>query len=292
MTIAAEVHLKGTLYYIHRESGELLYSNSGPARYGNQPNLFRRISREQYFHLENARKRQADNLEGVQGCHKGEIIHVFGTGPSLNDFAAKQDWTGKITFGVNAAGRDIKPLTYWSSVDDLYNKSDRALHTWVRQWLIDTQGTVKQFIRAGATVERMLYSVRIGAGKPPLWVPDYCFRYDPHGPHDHITKGVYHTLSSTQSALDIVRHMTPKAAVLWGVDYLDRSHVYTGSDDIKNDALDNPGVPWKRWKQIQEGFEKLAEAYERDGIKLLNANPKSRLECIPKVTPQEGWATQ
>lgn len=276
-----------TTYWIQRVSGELLVDRHMPQRFRASPDLFLELTEEQYQWALAVRTTAQARLETLRNAHPGEACHIFGNGPSLNAFAAGRDWSGKLSIGVNAAAHEIRPLRYWISADDLFQTAKRPLYTWVQQWLTGPdrpQGLVTLARWNARLVVQQLESMI--KGKADAWLPDHLFGHSPQGPADDLTKGLYWTASSSQAALDLARHMGCARVYLWGLDYTDRSHSYTGAPGIAGDAKDNPGKPWDDYAKHVAGFTQLKSACAKSGLQIYNANPDSRLEVFQKVDPQ------
>lgn len=273
-------------FFIHRVTGELLVDRHFPERFRQDPALYLEISEAQHAWAQSIYKAAQARLLTLEGIHRGQTCHIFGNGPSLNDFAGNKDWSGLFTIGVNAAAHRIRPLSYWISVDDLLQTQHRPLYDWIRNWMSspDRPAGMKTLGRINSrlilqSLERML------KGSADAWMPDFLFTHSPGGPADSIGKGLHWYGSSVHGALDLARYMGFSTVYLWGLDYHDRSHCYTGTADIAGDPKDNPGLPWKDFQNHVEGFSRIHEACKAAGMSVFNANPESRLEVFPKVHP-------
>jgi hypothetical protein len=277
----------GERFFINRNNAALLVDRENPQRFLTEPGLFREITRDQYVAAGTLKKQWSASLSKLQGSHTGATIHIFGNGPSLKTFAAKQDWTDKLTIGINAAGDCIKPIRYWLSVDNLLANESRPLHDWVHHWLSVVRP--RPVILSRSTAPWVIAHLeRNTAGAQDL-LPDFLFQHAAAGPMSSITDGVHWTASSVQAGLDVARHMGAARIYLWGIDYTDRSHSYTGGSQIKGDPKDNPGKPWDDFEKHVRGFKALRDACRETGIQVFNANPESKLDVFPKVQPEEAW---
>jgi len=195
-------------------------------------------------------------LRDLRNKHSDQEIHIFGTGESLNQHAAKVDWSSQITIGVNGAPRSIPNLTYWLMCDDFY-QGDKSLYVWVREWLAN--GNLP------TTLIRRGIIKHLNSG----WLPDVMFRHSPHGPVNDPALGLYWGNSSVQAAIDLARHMGAESIHLWGVDYVG-AHSYDLKDEFKS----------ADFNRIQEQFKRVGA-----GLKIFNHNPDSRLTCFPIAPP-------
>lgn len=277
-------------YFIQRNTGELLVDRHFPDRFRKSPDLFLEISHEQYRWAERLRTEASARLATLAGAHRGETIHIFGNGPSLNDFAAHQDWGGMLTIGVNAAAHEINTLRYWISADDLFQCTKRALYDWVQAWLTGDRRPKGLVALARFNARYIVKQIEHACqGRTDAWLPDHLFTHSPQGPADTIAQGLYWTASSCQTALDLARHMGCRRVYLWGLDYTDRSHSYTNAPDLKGDAKDNPGKPWDDYSKHVAGFTELAKACHQAGMQVYNANPCSKLDVFEKVDPASAY---
>src|SRR5208283_1209259 len=105
-------------HVLNLQTGEIIEDAS--RSYAHDP-AWRTISTDECEKIRAWRKRKLAGLATLKNKHAGQTIHVFGGGPSLNEYAANADWTGKITIGVNGTPRIIRPLVYWLRIDDLQN---------------------------------------------------------------------------------------------------------------------------------------------------------------------------
>ena len=284
-------------YFLNRATGRLYLDRHAPGRFTGEPERYRELSAGEYAALTAIRAQFLGSMRPYLRRHAGATVHVFGNGPSLNDFAAKQDWSAHVTLGVNAAGLHIRPLRYWLTVDNLVADGRRDLYDWLREWLESVRGRTATFTRFGAPlVLREPGSASCQLAPRNLtdcatnWLPDAMFAHAPFEPLEDIEDGLYWNSSSVQAALDLARHMGARRAILWGVDYHDRRHAYTGSAAIPRDPLDNPGTPWANWERIVHGFETVKAACAASGLEILNANPNSRLTVFPFVKPEAAFA--
>ena len=296
MTAIAEILKPSTFFFQNKQTGDLAYENGNPDRYTRFSYKWKRITRAEYDRKKAQQEADAKRLSAMHGKHAGATIHIFGNGPSLNEFAAKQDWEKKLTFGVNAAGHCINSLSYWCSVDNMWIKDGRTAHDWIVGWLKTVKGKTVTFIRRDSYAERNLYRLPLLNDGQPVWTPDFIFAYNPNPQRlDHerplttgLAAGVFHSLSSVHAAMDIARHLGVARMILWGIDYKDRAHSYSGGEQIKNDLKDNPGKPWACFGEITNGFKRVQEAC-RGAVEILNANPDSALKVFPLIEPAEAF---
>lgn len=195
-------------------------------------------------------------LRDLRNRHQGQEVHIFGTGPSLNE-AAKLDWSNKITIGVNGAPQTIPSLQYWLMCDDFLSPTnDSKLHRWVRDW-IKSPTLPFTLIRRGV--------VRQTSG----WLPNVMFRHSAFGPVSDPALGLFWGNSSVQAAIDLARHMGAASIHLWGVDY-SGGHSYDKGDQFFSAEL----------KKITAQFKRVGE-----GLEIFNRNPDSKLTCFPFLAP-------
>jgi hypothetical protein len=200
-------------------------------------------------------------LKALKGKHQGETVHIFGSGPSLNDHAKNLDWTGKLTIGVNGVPFVINALKYWLMVDDFIDPPvPSELYTEIGKWVQSSPATMK-LVRQGIVK------------RPSGWLSDVMFRHS-SGPGSEPHTGLFWWNSSVQAAIDLARHMGVAEIYLWGVDYQDSSHAY-GINDSTPKA--------KNFDAIQAQFKIVGDACM--GIKIFNCNPNSRLKVFPFVEP-------
>jgi hypothetical protein len=244
-----------TKFFIHKVTGKLYRDAAGV--YKGDDNLIG-IAELVYDSIEAEREQARSEVHELQGIYRGETIHIIGTGPSLNDYAAKRDWSGLITIGVNTAPFAIKNLSYWLRLDPI----DDRLNKFLRD-----PGTTQTIIREGCAVGQ----VELGSVRPHFQI-----RHSEE-PLDRLMDGVYWANSSVQAAIDIARHMGAAEIVLWGVDYGTHNH------------FDNPKAAgeWERFPRIVAAFEKLYAHCKSHGVSIYNANPKSALRVFPFVDPTE-----
>lgn len=214
------------------------------------------------------------------GCwnnaHFGETIHVVGCGPSARNFAPLA--AGRISIGVNGAGVVIPELTYWLACDPI--STDRPLNNAIRKYLMENTyyQHAFQFILSW---QRNPMQEAIGKWTLFKQSGEFLRRQD----KPHWRNGFYFYHSSVHAAMELARLMGAKKIVLWGVDYDDRSHCYTGKE-IVGDCKDNPDKEWDDIGCHLEGFLKIKEFYEKEGIEIENANLNSKIGIFKKVDYQ------
>jgi hypothetical protein len=274
-------------YFLNRVTGRLFVDRHFPRRFTMDAERYRELKPEEYAALRAVHAQFLDSMKPWAGRRRGETIHVFGNGPSLLNFAARQDWTGRVTLGVNAAGLHIRPLRYWLSADNLAAAGHRDLYDWIQRWLASAEGVTTTFARFGSPLCLRGCTDLLDARRP--WLPDAMFTQAPDGPAERIDEGLYWDGASVHAALDLARHFGCRRAILWGVDYHDRSHSYTHSREIPSDPGDQPGRPWTDFEKIARGFERLRRACAARGMEVFNANPESRLKVFPFIPPQTAF---
>lgn len=246
-------------YGIHNRNGKLLSGRFNE-------DLASVISKEDYNKLSSLYNDYNIRLKALKNFHHGSTIHVFGSGPSLNDVAVRVNWGGHITIGVNGVPKVIENLKYWLMIDDFMNQNDEVKN-WIRKWFFSNNVT-ETFVRRG------LFSVNDYFDQV---APNYIVDHAAFGPVSDLEHGLFYGKSSAVAAADLARHLGAKRIILWGCDYNNREHAYkVESDDGKR--------TWPMAK-INEEFKQLLLACKDDGIELLNASPVSALTSVPKVDP-------
>lgn len=243
--------------FIHNNGGAILEGRG----YNGDP-FYTPITPQEAERFKTLYARYIDALKALKNKHQGETIHVFGTGPSLNDYAAKFDWSEEITIGVNGAPAIINNLTYWLTFDDFINPAVPSdLYKWILNWVKTPTETVK-LIRRGIVKH------------PGAWLPNIMF-HNASGPASEPHMGLFCANSSVQTAIDLARHMGAKKICLWGTDYHDASHAYAITDNTPKA---------KSFEKVQSQFKVVGDACK--GIEIVNCNPNSRLKCFPFESPE------
>ena len=192
--------------------------------------------------------------------HKGETIHVFGAGPSLNYYAKNQNWNNLVTIGVNGTPFVISPLTYWLRVDPLKDNECEKLQL---EYLKSKTKTIKMLPEYHAQAE----------------FADVTFKHSNIYPcADLKTAGLYYWGSSVMACMDFAAHCGAERVVVWGLDYKNQEHAYKDAQ---------PRAPWDLIK-LEDKFQKLLEAWP--AVKFFNANPLTGLKCIPIIEPIKALA--
>lgn len=272
-------------YYLHRLG--TLHQFDSP-----RDGPYQKITKEDYEALSYIYEANTRRLLAMQDCHAGETIHILGCGPSLNDFAAKQDWTGKIVIATNYSVLTVPKPTYFMMVDDFRVKPGAAMQA-VKDWF-DANSEIPCFVNRA-----MCFNGFVPEQSAILinHVPEPASRLtvlrDDNTP---VTTGVYWVNSVVQAAMDMARHMGAVKIVLWGVDYHDRRHNYTGT---VADPSDGKGT-WNLNK-IRRVFADMRPflvskhpyvtedgktRFKEEPIEVVVANPDSALKVYPQVRPE------
>lgn len=258
------------LYYIDNYRGVLLHDDH-TGRFKKEPLRYIPLTAEQWKTATERRESRRSRFKSLTNSLKGKTVHVLGNGPSARDFVPD----GNPVIGVNAAGL-LNKLDYWIVMDRFH--TDRDLDKWMREYALKPkEGTIQMTTpQVGAMT---LWDERMRE-----WNPDCVFDHiaEPSVRGDLIN-GLYSLQSTVHAALDLARHMGAAEIKLWGVDYNDRSHFYTGSTDIPKDEKDDPNMQWAKWHRHLEGFTKLKRILDHDKVKVTNMSPTSRLELWPKA---------
>lgn len=277
-------------YFMQLRSGKLYVDRHMPERFEAQPDDYVELTEEKYeeYKAEFARRRAA--FRGLSEVHHGATIHVIGCGPSLHDYAARQDWTGKLTIGMSACGLYVKPLTYWLDVHTTPfvgdNRHADPLDRWIMRWLESVRGKTLTFGRFMTLYQKRSHE----------WMPDFCFDYDRYGPTTEATTvggktGLFYSATTAHAALDLACHLGAARVVLWGMDFHFLNHCYTGSPEIPYTCNDAPHLPWclrpGTYRSLLRGFDVLEGRYPR--VKIINANPNSRLKMFPVRDPERAF---
>jgi hypothetical protein len=235
---------------------------------------FVELTKEQYDGQQEDRLKRRAAFAKLVKKHVGETMHVLGNGPSAKGFVPD----GNPVIGVNAAGllHEVDYLVIMDRIND-----ERDLNKFLRQHV---KSRPKSMILTTPQVEIQHNICPDLAG----WVPDGVFDHtsEPQ-PRFQVRNGLYSLQSSVHAALDLARHMGASEIRLWGVDYNDRSHFYSGSKEIPADTRDVPSSQWVKWERHLEGFSRLKKSCDEAGVRIFNMSPNSRLALFPKMQPAE-----
>lgn len=278
-------------YFIQLYSGKLYVDRHYPERFQHPEGMYAELSEARYekYREEFARKRAA--FRAMHNKHAGETIHIFGCGPSLHDFAAAQDWSGKVTLGISACGLCISPLTYWLDVHTVPFEGDNRhadpLYEWISGWLQRVRGKTLTFGRFFTLYQKL----------SDEWAPDFVFDHDKYGPTTEETTnggktGLFYSATTAHAALDLACHLGAARVVMWGIDLHHMNHCYTGSKEIPHTVNDAPNLPWcfrpGSWRSVLKGFEVLDARYG-NRVEIINANPNSRLKMFKMRDPAKAF---
>jgi len=194
--------------------------------------------------------------------------HVLGAGPSLLEFAARQDWKGFHCVATNGTPLVCKGFSHWCSVDPMPRKVLDALEPLevpklvggVPGWEKDGKGYPKDSVQA------------------PHWS-----RIGPLRLADMPARGLYWRTSVVQMGMELARLLGARRIVLWGVDYADNSHAY---DKACPEGARPKGARWDL-TSIKQAFQTLALEYQTAGIEVWNANPGSLLGIWGTIKPEK-----
>ncbi len=206
----------------------------------------------------------------LKNIHKGQTIHVVGTGPSVAK--VNVDWSLLITIGVNGAFKIVPDLNYWLMVDNWSPNNKNPLYKEVNKWFTGDEETIK-LCRYGIFGP---YSMMDDDEKKP----DHMFRHSGFGPVSSLSGGLFWGRSSVSAAVDLARHMGASKVVLWGCDFNDHSHAY----DMVH------GAQWDLGK-LEKEFTILRKGCADYNCEIVNASPGSALKAIPCVDPGEVGVT-
>ena len=253
------------MFYLNKSSGKLMdVKDSSDARNYDESEEYQRLSPEEHDRLVMARDRMAGNLKELKRAARGKRVHVLGNGPSLKDFPGPAK--GDLVIGVNAAGL-AHDLDYWVILDDPLEDIPCR-----RQWLSYARRSPSRHVMPHAIAMRMCN--KLDSYEPYASFARIC---DP----DVLENGLFWDRSSVHAALDLARNMGAVEVNLWGVDYEDRSHFYSGEEAFEGDPYDNPGKEWTDLDRHIEGFRKLSRYMGR--CRVLNCNPRSMLGVFDKA---------
>ncbi|HEY3325135.1 MAG TPA: hypothetical protein VGP72_32070 [Planctomycetota bacterium] len=258
-----------TMFYFLNLESQRIYAALEPAdvqSYRNNPKKYKELSKSEAERQKQHWKNQEAKFASLPQRRLNEV-HIFGNGPSINDFAINVNWVGQTTTGVNAAALAVAPLTFWVALDD-FTRADRPLYAYMREWY-----------RANSTT--LTFTTRSVASRLEK-LPDYTFTPGSIGQNGCL----YWDGSSVHAALHLALIMRATRIYLWGLDYNRRDHFYTGSTVINHDFGDKPDAVWTDYDRHVAGFAKLKEFAKSIGCDVFNCNPASRLEVFEKVCPE------
>lgn len=229
---------------------------------------YKLITKEQYESCIKHQRYFKEIFKTLCGTYKDQSIHILGNGPSLKDNIPRFKFHEVLTIGVNAAPIAFPDLNYWIVIDELKNDT-RSLWSILYKWWKYNNKSVCVFNSSAVDVmEEEL-------------IPDYMFDRQSGINND----GLYWYGSSVHAAIDLAIKMGANNIYLWGIDYTDRSHFYTGSKLINSDNLDRPNESWSDYEKHCQGFTLLKQYADKHKVKIINCNPKSKLSIFPKVNP-------
>lgn len=215
-------------------------------------------------------------FKGLQNSYKDQEVHIFGTGPSLNEYAVNIDWSRKLTVGVNGAPfvNGIDNLKYWLMCDDFLKPTccPVGLAEKVREWL-SSQNNTTCFIRKGILTRfdgyKNLKNLNV-------------FDHSPIAPAAlRFQKGLFWGRSTVHAALDLVRLMGCNPVYLWGIDYHNvHQHAYGSWDNHQlDDRKEN-----ENFNKVTQQFVQIRDSFPEDTL-IYNCNPNSKLEVFEKIDP-------
>lgn len=230
-----------TLYFINKHESTLIANDVNGSRFRKDPNYVS-LTKGEYEALKTFQIQNSKHALSLKDCHAGEPCHIFGNGPSLLKHAASVDWKDKFTIGVNAAPVTIKNLQYWMCVEDFYG-DDRDLFRWIRDWSAKDQET-RKIVKSGVLNRRLLDDQH--------WKPFLTVNQNSEPSQD--LRSQFWGSSTVQAAIELARLMGASEIYLWGIDYSNRLHSYSGSKEISSDVNDHSGQ-WSRFDRVVRHFE-------------------------------------
>jgi len=205
------------------------------------------------------------NLGSLLNRHKGKTIHVFGAGPSLLNYAVKQDWSDSITIGINRVPLVI-PCKYWIRCDAFRKgTSDDAQVEWARNNSSTFKILCKNIDPCGIKPDALCENFRV-----------------PCCP-DNLKFGNLHWWgSSVHAAIELAGAMGASQIILWGIDYNNLDHAY--KDDHKRPMWD--------MVKLSEKFRNIKDAWALRRVKIYNANANSLLKVFDFKQPVECYSNR
>ena len=187
--------------------------------------------------------------------------HVIAAGPSIHEHCLKVDWRGRPAICCNGVPLIARGIDNWISVDEPRD----ALASWA-----NSDVTTNKFINHAveADFKRIVFKHwnRVGPNRDP-------FKY-----------GLFWHGSVAMAAVDLARVLGARQVILWGLDYVDRSHAY---DELFPDMV-SKGLPQWDLEKINNRWKDMAhELKYQGGPEILNANPNSRLKVLPFIDPKK-----
>jgi len=187
--------------------------------------------------------------------------HVMAAGPSIQEHCLKVDWRGRPAICCNGVPLLARGIDNWISVDEPRD----ALASWA-----NSDVTTNKFINHAveADFKRIVFKHwnRVGPNRDP-------FKY-----------GLFWHGSVAMAAVDLARVLGARQVILWGLDYVDRSHAY---DELFPDMV-SKGLPQWDLEKINNRWKDMAhELKYQGGPEILNANPNSRLKVLPFIDPKK-----
>jgi hypothetical protein len=229
---------------------------------------YKKISISQKLRLDRETPELVRNLQNLHKSFRGKTVHILANGPSLKNF--KKVNSEDIVIGINAAGLNFD-LDYWMILDNILD--DRPLNLFLKKYWKNSSS--KHILPKALAYQLMV--------EDPEYKPFAIYNkaISPVGINE-LSCGLYWNRSTTHAALDLCRFLNPEQVLIWGLDYEDRSHFYTGQDEIKDDPKDQPGTQWSDFHNHVDGFKLINNEIKKSKIKVLNMNPNSAINIFPK----------
>lgn len=191
--------------------------------------------------------------------------HVIAAGPSIKEVALKVDWSGKPAICCNGVPLLFRGVENWITIDPPRD----ALESWA-----GTDVTTRKFVHCTveAEFERIVFRHwnRVGPSRDPF------------------KNGLFWHGSVAMAAADLARVLGARRIIVWGLDYVDRSHAY----DEMFPGMKAKGLAQWDVQAINERWKDMAhEMKYQGGPEILNANPGSLVKVLPMIDPKEALET-
>jgi hypothetical protein len=199
------------------------------------------------------RFRQYTKIGKIEPIYKGETIYLIGGGPSLKDFDFNK-LKGKICIAIN------KAILYVPFAQVAYWTDTRVYHWYQKQ--------IKDFVGLKVTnkprpIEEGIINL-LDTGKTGLELKN---------------NGIRHGNNSGYAAMNLAYHLGAKRIVLLGFDM----HI----QNRQTHWHEGYNIPMPRANLYESSmlpnFETIVEPLEKQGVEVINANPKSAITCFKKM---------
>lgn len=197
--------------------------------------------------------RQYKKIGVIEPVFKGETIYLIGGGPSLKGFDFER-LRGKVCIAINKAFLHVPfaQVAYWT---------DTRVYHWYRKQIGDFVGL--KVTNKPRPIEQGIINL-LDTGKTGLELNNNALR---------------HGNNSGYAAINLAYHLGAKKIVLLGFDM--------GLDGRKTHWHEGYNIPTPRSNLYESSmlpnFETLVEPLKKQGISIINANPKSAINCFKKM---------